>query len=76
MKRDVLGHSKTSAADDAGHVRAVAVAVPAAVPVTDHVKFRRGATPEFSVGGADSRVNHVHVNAAAVSRVAVDAVAR
>ena len=76
MDRNVLGNTKLRAADDAGDIGAVAVAVVRAVTVADEIDGAGRSPAEIRMRSANAGVDDVGVHTGARLAVAVGAVER
>src|SRR5262245_38199316 len=76
MDGNVLGNTKLRAADDAGDIGAVAVAVVRAVTVADEIDGAGRPPAEIRMRGANAGIDDIGVHAGARLAVAVGAVER
>src|ERR1051325_11635988 len=74
MNRHAFSDAVRSAAQSAGHMRAMPVTIVAALPVADKVCGDGSASAEILVGWANTRVEDVSVNACACKIVGVETV--
>src|SRR4051812_44677780 len=76
MDRNPLGNTEARAADDAGDIGAVAVAVVRTVAVTDEIDGAGRPPAEVRMRGANTGIDDIGVYAGARLAVAIDAVQR